>query len=60
MNGGDGNDALSGGPGKDTLNSTDGISGNDDVNGGHTGEDTCLIDSGDSASTCDVVIVGGP
>jgi len=61
LNGGVGSDELNGGPDKDTLNSTDGISGNDDVNGGHTGEgDTCLIDSGDTASNCDVVIAGGP
>jgi len=59
VNGGDGSDQLNGGPNKDDLNSADGISGNDDNNGGHTGEgDHCLIDPGDTVGNCDVVEAG--
>jgi len=49
--GGLGSDSLMGGHAADTLNSVDGVSGND-TNDGSLGPDTCATDPGDLVSNC--------
>jgi Ca2+-binding RTX toxin-like protein len=50
--GGQGDDDLSGGDGNDWLKSRDHVSGNDTVDG-DTNTDTCVIDAGDSVTSCE-------
>jgi hypothetical protein len=50
VTGGLGLDVLSGGNGKDSLNAQDGASG-DTLDGGN-GKDDCLMDAGDTATSC--------
>jgi acyl-homoserine lactone acylase PvdQ len=47
-----GGDRLFGDAGDDTLNSTDGVRGNDSLDGGPGGADVCNGDPGDSRTNC--------
>jgi Ca2+-binding RTX toxin-like protein len=51
VNGGPGADTLYGRRGNDTLNTEDGVSGNDAAHGG-PGRDTCTTDPGDTVTSC--------
>jgi hypothetical protein len=51
LSGGAQSDALGAGPAPDSLNTVDGVSGNDSANGGPA-PDTCAVDPGDITVSC--------
>jgi serralysin len=52
LSGGQGDDDLFGNNGNDTLKTRDHVSANDEANGGPN-TDTCVIDAGDTANSCE-------
>jgi Ca2+-binding RTX toxin-like protein len=54
LRGGRGRDTFFGGRGDDRLNSVDGVTGNDTVNG-RLGFDVCLVDRRDTVTGCEKV-----
>ena len=52
MSGGQGDDDLFGDDGNDTLKTRDHVAANDEANGGPA-TDTCVIDAGDTANSCE-------